>query len=52
VRRPSLALQVANIGGVAHELGTLRMAGDGSSVVGENLKFLAYDKSFFPLPGS
>jgi hypothetical protein len=43
---PSLALQVATIGGVAHEVGTLRMAGDGSGVVDQNLKFLAYDNLY------
>jgi choline dehydrogenase-like flavoprotein len=43
---PSLALQVAAIGGVAHEVGTLRMAGDGSGVLDENLKFLAYDNLY------
>ena len=43
---PSLALQVAAISGVAHEVGTLRMAGDGSGVVDENLKFLAYDNLY------
>jgi choline dehydrogenase-like flavoprotein len=41
-----LALQVADIGGVAHEVGTLRMAGNGSGVVDENLKFLAYDNLY------
>jgi hypothetical protein len=41
-----LALQVADIGGVAHEVGTLRMAGDGSGVVDQNLKFLAYDNLY------
>lgn len=52
---PSLALQVAAIGDVAHEVGTLRMAGDGSGVVDQNLKFLAYhnlyacDNSVFPV---
>lgn len=43
---PSLVLQVASIGGVAHEVGTLRMAGDASGVVDENLKFLAYDNLY------
>jgi choline dehydrogenase-like flavoprotein len=50
-----LALQTAAIGGVAHEVGTLRMAGDGSGVVDADLKFLAYrnlyacDNSVFPV---
>jgi choline dehydrogenase-like flavoprotein len=50
----SLALQTAALGGVAHEVGTLRMAGDGSGVVDADLKFLAYqnlyacDNSVFP----
>lgn len=39
-------LQVAAIGGVAHEVGTLRTAGDGSGVVDQNLKFLAYDNLY------
>ena len=42
--------------GVAHEVGTLRTAGDGTGVVDQNLKFLAYDNlyacdnSVFPVP--
>lgn len=50
-----MALQVADIGGVAHEAGTLRMAADGSGVVDQDLKFLAYenlyacDNSVFPV---
>jgi len=49
-----LGLQTATVGGVAHEVGTLRMAGDGTGVVDDNLKFLAYnnlyacDNSVFP----
>ena len=38
-----LGLETAGLGGVAHEVGTLRMAADGTGVVDENLKFLAYD---------
>lgn len=41
-----LNLQDALLGGVAHEVGTLRMAGDGTGVVDENLKFLAYDNLY------
>ena len=41
-----LGLQDADLGGVAHEVGTLRMAGDGSGVVDANLKFLAYDNLY------
>lgn len=49
-----LGLQTAALGGVAHEVGTLRMAGDGSGVVDADLKFLDYanlyacDNSVFP----
>ena len=48
------ALQVANLGNVAHEVGTLRMTDDDGGVVDTNLKFLAYenlyacDNSVFP----
>lgn len=51
----SLALQTAAIGGVAHEVGTLRMAEDGTGVVDTDLKFLEYqnlyacDNSVFPV---
>jgi choline dehydrogenase-like flavoprotein len=41
-----LALQVADIGGVAHEVGTLRMADDGTGVVDKDLKFLDYDNLY------
>jgi choline dehydrogenase-like flavoprotein len=49
-----LGLQTAALGGMAHEVGTLRMAGDGTGVVDQDLKFLAYenlyacDNSVFP----
>ena len=43
---PDLALQPARVGGVAHEVGTLRMADDGHGVVDEDLKFLAYDNLY------
>jgi hypothetical protein len=52
---PSMALQTATIGGVAHEVGTLRMADDGTGVVDADLKFLGYqnlyacDNSVFPV---
>ena len=41
-----LFLQTADLGGVAHEVGTLRMAGDGSGVVDADLKFLGYDNLY------
>jgi choline dehydrogenase-like flavoprotein len=41
-----LALQDAALGGVAHEVGTLRMAGDNSGVVDTDLKFLDYDNVY------
>jgi choline dehydrogenase-like flavoprotein len=52
---PTMALQTTAIGGVAHEVGTLRMAADGPGVVDANLKFLGYqnlyacDNSVFPV---
>jgi hypothetical protein len=45
-RENGLGLQTANLGNVAHEVGTLRMAGDGTGVVDANLKFLAYDNLY------
>lgn len=41
-----LWLQDAGLGGVAHEVGTLRMAADGSGVVDADLRFLAYDNLY------
>jgi choline dehydrogenase-like flavoprotein len=41
-----LGLQVAELGGVAHEVGTLRMADDGSGVVDADLRFLGYNNLF------
>ena len=41
-----LGLQTAAIGGVALEVGTLRMASDGTGVVDADLKFVAYDNVF------
>ncbi len=49
-----LGLQTAALGGVAHEVGTMRMAGDGTGVVDADLRLLAYanlfacDNSVFP----
>jgi choline dehydrogenase-like flavoprotein len=40
------ALEPANLGNVAHEVGTLRMSGTDSGVVDTDLKFLAYDNLF------
>jgi choline dehydrogenase-like flavoprotein len=42
----NLDLQSAALGGVAHEVGTLRMADDGTGVVDEDLKFLGYDNLY------
>ncbi len=50
----NLDLSVAKLGGVAHEVGTLRMSADGTGVVDPDLRFLAYenlyacDNSVFP----
>lgn len=41
-----LNLKRAGLGGVAHEVGTLRMGTGGAGVVDENLKFHAYDNLF------
>ncbi len=41
-----LWLQTADLGGVAHEVGTLRMAADGTGVVDGDLEFLGYDNLF------
>jgi hypothetical protein len=40
------ALQVANLGNVAHEVGTLRMTDGSDGVVDTNLKFLVYDNLY------
>lgn len=51
---PGIFLTEADLGGVAHEVGTLRLAGDGSGVVDADLRFEAYanlyacDNSVFP----
>lgn len=48
-------LDLAKVGGVAHEVGSLRMAGDESGVVDADLKFVGYknlyacDNSVFPM---
>jgi GMC oxidoreductase/NAD(P)-binding Rossmann-like domain len=41
-----LGLQTALLGGVSHEVGTLRMADDGTGVVDQHLRFLAYDNLY------
>ena len=41
-----LGLQTADLGGVAHEVGTLRMSGDHTGVVDADLRFEAYDNLF------
>jgi hypothetical protein len=41
-----LGLQYADLGGVAHEVGTLRMSDNGAGVVDADLKFLAYDNLY------
>ena len=41
-----LGLQQADLGGVAHEVGTMRMADDGTGVVDENLKVLGFDNLY------
>jgi hypothetical protein len=41
-----LALREAALGGVAHEVGTLRMADDDTAVVDHNLRFLGYDNLY------
>ncbi|KAF2453817.1 hypothetical protein BDY21DRAFT_119735 [Lineolata rhizophorae] len=54
VRDGRAVLYPADVGGVAHEVGTLRMGEDGRSVLDENLRFSAYenlyacDNSIFP----
>jgi choline dehydrogenase-like flavoprotein len=42
----NLALKPARLGGVAHEVGTLRLGENGAGVVDANLKFLAYDNLY------
>jgi choline dehydrogenase-like flavoprotein len=41
-----LDLQTAKLGNVAHEVGTLRMADNGTGVVDAELRFLAYDNLY------
>jgi hypothetical protein len=41
-----LVLREAALGGVAHEVGTLRMADDGTAAVDQNLRFLGYDNLY------
>lgn len=42
----NLELQQANLGAVAHEVGSLRLGAEGNGVVDTNLKFLAYDNLY------
>lgn len=42
----NLDLATAKLGGVAHEVGTLRMGADGASVVDADLRFHAYENLF------
>lgn len=42
----NLELVPAGLGGVAHEVGTLRMSNDGNGVVDADLKFLDYDNLY------
>ena len=46
--RPDLPLDLvpARLGGVAHEVGTMRMADDGSGVVDDDLRVLGYDNLY------
>jgi len=41
-----LTLKEAGLGGVAHEVGTLRLSDNGDGVVDPNLKFLSYDNLY------
>lgn len=41
-----LDLQTAKLGGVAHEVGTLRVGAGGAGVLDENLRFHAYDNLY------
>jgi hypothetical protein len=42
----NLDLATAKLGGVAHEVGTLRMSGSGAGVLDADLRFLAYDNLY------
>jgi choline dehydrogenase-like flavoprotein len=42
----NLDLKVGDLGGVAHEVGTLRMSAENDGVVDTNLKFLSYDNLY------
>ena len=46
IENETLDLVPAKLGGVAHEVGTLRMSGTGSGVVDADLKFHAYDNLY------
>ncbi|MBD0336835.1 MAG: GMC family oxidoreductase, partial [Cyanobacteria bacterium Co-bin13] len=41
-----LSLKEAGLGGVAHEVGTLRLSANGDGVVDADLKFLSYDNLY------
>ena len=41
-----LNLKLAGLGGVAHEVGTLRLSAGDDGVVDTNLKFLSYDNLY------
>ncbi|WSH68242.1 GMC oxidoreductase (plasmid) [Rhizobium ruizarguesonis] len=41
-----LGLQFSHLGGVVHEVGSLRMSGDDTGVVDTDLKFEAYDNLY------
>jgi choline dehydrogenase-like flavoprotein len=42
----NLDLKVGRLGGVAHEVGTLRLGAEGNGVVDTDLKFLGYDNLY------
>jgi choline dehydrogenase-like flavoprotein len=46
IGRADLGLTEADLGGVAHEVGALQLAGDGTGVVNTDLRFLAYDNLY------
>jgi hypothetical protein len=46
IQGDNLLLNQAGLGGVAHEVGTLRMGAKGDGVVDANLKFLSYDNLY------
>jgi choline dehydrogenase-like flavoprotein len=46
IGRDDIGLTEADLGGVAHEVGTLQLADDGNGVVDTDLRFLAYDNLY------